>query len=162
MNPLRDFFYSNPSHIFHGMDKAHLDHLMACATEREFARDEVIFRCGDPAAFFYLIYIGEVAIRIPGYERGDSNVQVLSTGNVLGVSWLMEPYEYRFDAVAVEPTRTLAFDAAALRKQFTADYHFGYDMLLRFTSTIARRLEAARLQMREMARESGGQGPAVI
>lgn len=154
MNPMRDFFYANPSHIFHGMDKSQLDALMACATEREYSAGGYIFRAGDPASHFYLIYIGEVAVRIPGYQRGDSTVQLLTTGNVLGISWMMEPFAYCFDAVAIEPTRALAFDAAALRLNFTSDYRFGYELLLRFTTTIARRLEAARLQMREMARES--------
>jgi len=155
MNPIRGFFTSNPSHIFHGLDQAHQDRMLSCATEREFAAGEYVFRAGDRATHFYLIYIGEIAIRIPGYERGDSSVQSLSTGQVLGISWMMEPFEYRFDAVAVEPSRVLAFDAAALRAQFTDDYRFGYELLLRFTTAIARRLEAARLQMREMARESG-------
>ncbi len=154
MNPIRDFFYTNPSHIFYGMDVPHLDLLMASATERECERGTHVFHAGDRATHFFLIYIGEMAIRVPGYTRGDSTVQSLSTGNVLGISWLMEPYQYRFDAVAVEPSRLLAFDAAAVRAAFKTDYRFGYELLLRFTDTIARRLEAARLQMREMAREA--------
>lgn len=155
MNPMRDFFYANPSHIFHGMDKSQLDLMLSCSSEREFAAGEQIFRCGDAATHFFLIYVGEIAVRIPGYRRGDSTVQVLTTGNVLGISWMMEPYEYCFDAVATEPTRVLAFDAAAMRALFVQDYRFGYEVLLRFTTTIARRLEASRLQMCEMARESG-------
>ncbi|MCE9616712.1 MAG: cyclic nucleotide-binding domain-containing protein [Lentisphaerae bacterium] len=154
MNPLRDFFYSNPSHIFHGMAKEHLDLLLACASEVEFAPGTTIFKTGDSASRFYLIYLGEVAVRVPGYQRGDATVESLTTGQVLGISWLMEPYVYKFDAVAEEPTRALAFDAAAVRTQCQSNPRFGFDLLLRFTNTIASRLEAARLQMQEMARES--------
>jgi CRP/FNR family cyclic AMP-dependent transcriptional regulator len=154
MKPIRDFFYVNPSHIFHGMEKSHMDAMMACADECDFKPQKMLFRAGDAASHFFLIYIGEVALRIPGYTRGDSTVQTLTTGNVVGISWIMEPHQYRFDGVATEPTRTLRFDADQLREMFKSDYHLGYELMLRFTTTIARRLEAARLQMREMAREA--------
>ena len=85
-------------------------------------------------------------------------MQELTTGELLGISWIMEPYEYRFDAVATEPCRVLAFDADALRDRIRDDYRFGYEVIVRLTRAIAKRLEATRLQMREMARESGSKG----
>ncbi|MDA0989925.1 MAG: cyclic nucleotide-binding domain-containing protein [Verrucomicrobia bacterium] len=154
MKPIESFFMSNPSHLFHGMQQDHLKRLLGCATERTYERGDYIFQAGSEATRFYLIYTGEVAIQVTGYTRGDATIQDVSTGELLGISWIMEPYEYRFDAIVTEACRVLEFDAEALRDRIEDDYHFGYEVIVRFTQAIAKRLEATRLQMREMAREA--------
>jgi CRP-like cAMP-binding protein len=87
---------------------------------------------------------------VHGRQRGDITIQTVSSGEVLGFSWMMEPYQYRFDALVLEPTMTRSFDAAKLRKVIEDELGFGYDLVRRFNLVISQRLQAARLQILDM------------
>jgi CRP-like cAMP-binding protein len=110
----------------------------------------MIFRQGDPASYFYVIRHGHVAIELPSAHGGAITIQTLSEGDVLGWSWLMEPYRYRFDARAVMLTRVLSFDGVCLRKKCEEDATLGYHLFKRFSGAIAQRLEATRLQLLDL------------
>jgi CRP/FNR family cyclic AMP-dependent transcriptional regulator len=86
-------------------------------------------------------------IELPGFERPHSEVQTLTTGDVLGLSWILEPYEYLFSARTADDVLALGFDAEATRALMKKDFEFGFELLMRFTRSTAARLEAARVQM---------------
>ena len=89
-------------------------------------------------------------MQVHGHKAGDITIQTISAGEVLGFSWMMEPYQYRFDAHVLEPTMTRRFDAKKLRAAMDADPAFGYDLVHRFNLIISQRLQASRLQILEM------------
>ena len=67
-------------------------------------------------------------------------------GEIVGASWLVPPYRWRFDARAVELTRAIGIDAECLRDKCEADHDLGYEMMKRFLPVIvaaARRHPAA-------------------
>jgi hypothetical protein len=70
----------------------------------------------------------------------------LGEGEILGVSWLVPPYRWDFDARAVGLVRAVAFDAACLRGKCEADHDLGYELMKRFVPELVRRMQAARLQ----------------
>jgi CRP-like cAMP-binding protein len=82
--------------FFEGLDHRYLQLLVGCASNVVFKVGESIIRQGEEANHFYLIRHGKVAvqIRIPG--RSPFTVQTLGEGDVLGWSWLLPPYQWRF------------------------------------------------------------------
>jgi CRP-like cAMP-binding protein len=107
----------------------------------------MIFREGDEANQFFLIREGRVAIEVFSEARGPVTIQTLNAGEILGWSWLVPPYFWRFDARAVDEVRALALDGKCLREKCETDPRLGYELLKRFALVITRRLEATRMQL---------------
>lgn len=135
---------------FAGLSDAQLRTLAGCAANVAFAAEEMIFREGGAADAFYLLRHGDVSLelRVPG--RSSALVQTLRPGDVLGWSWLFEPYRWHFDARARTPVRATAFDASCLRRKVAADHEFGYQLMQRFAAIMLERLQAARLQLLDL------------
>jgi len=130
-----------------GLEPRHLKILVGCASNVRFNADQFLFHEGEEANEFYMIREGKVAVQIQGAERGPITVQTIGEGDVLGWSWLIPPYRWRFDAKALELTRAIALDGKCLRTKSEEDHDLGYELLKRFAGIIVERLEAARLQL---------------
>ena len=74
-------------------------------------------------------------------------IQEIAEGSALGWSWLFEPYQWQFAAIAITPVRTIAMDAAELRRQFEEQPACGYHVLERVSHIMAERLHATRRQV---------------
>lgn len=133
--------------LFSGLAPDHLKLIAGCASNFKFDAGEVIMREGEAASTFYLLRYGRVAVEVFAPGRGRVTIQTLHKGDVLGWSWIVEPYRWHHDARALELTRGLAFDGACMRKKSAKDPSFGYELLKRFTPLIAQRLERAELQL---------------
>ncbi len=144
-NTLEPTLASHP--FLKGLDPALLALLVGCASNVRFDTNGVVFRDGEPANQFFLIREGKIAIEIPVPGRGETMIQTLGAGEVLGWSWLIAPYRWRFSARAVEPTRAIALDGKCLREKFDSNHHLGYELLKRFAPIIAQRVEATRMQL---------------
>ncbi|MBL8222353.1 MAG: cyclic nucleotide-binding domain-containing protein, partial [Bryobacterales bacterium] len=78
---------------------------------------EYIFRQGEEANHFYLIRQGKVTKEISPPQSEPLVVQTLEEGDILGWSWLVPPYQWKYDAKAVTMTRAIALDGACLRNK---------------------------------------------
>lgn len=132
-----------------GLASEYLHVIAGCATNVVFEAGQVIFREGEEADRFYLIRHGRVALEIH-MEQGPIVIQTISENDVLGWSWLVPPYRWRFDARALEVTRALALDGTCLRKKCDDNPAMGYELLKRFTLVLEERLQATRLQLLDM------------
>lgn len=122
--------------------------LMAgCSANVRFDAGEVIFREGEPANTFYLLRTGCVAIEIFFPHRGTVTITTINGGDVLGWSWLVPPYTWRFGATAVELTRALRLDAECLRTKCDVDPRLGYELFKRLSLVMAERLQATHFQL---------------
>ena len=130
-----------------GMDAEHIEFLTGCASNMRFEAGEFLARSGDATEHTYLLRSGRVALEVFVPGKGATRVQTIEGGEALGWSWLFPPYEWHFDARALESTRVLAFDGACLRKKLEADHHLGYEFLKRLIRAAHQRLERTRLQM---------------
>jgi len=130
-----------------GLKPEHLKILVGCASNVRFNAGQFLFHEGEEANEFYMIREGKVAVQIQGAERGPITVQTIGEGEVLGWSWLIPPYRWRFDGKALELTRAIALDGKCLRTKSEEDHDLGYQLLKRFAGIIVDRLEAARLQL---------------
>ncbi len=133
-----------------GMREAHLARIDACCTSQvSFEPGDTIFRKGQPAGACYLIETGEVALDAET-RGGTRTLQTLHEGDVLGWSWMIPPYRWRFDARAITGTTALALKASSLMQAKDYDHDLGYELMKRLFAVVVKRLEATRLQLLEM------------
>jgi CRP/FNR family cyclic AMP-dependent transcriptional regulator len=142
--------------FFKGLEAGYLELLARCATNREFASGEYIFRQGEIVNEFYLIRQGRVALEVHAAHRGPVTIQTLGKGDLLGISWLVSPYRALFDVRAAEITRTASIYATCLREKCEDDPRLGYELLKRFAEIMVQRLQATRLQLLDVY----GHGPS--
>jgi len=136
--------------FFKGLEEQHIQLIVGCAKNVRFDEGEIVFHEGDPAEQFYFIREGLVAVELMIPQRGFATLQTVSEGEVLGWSWLLAPYRWRFGARTLQPTRALAFDGKCLRGKCEEDHDLGYELLKRFTNVVTERLEATRLQLLDL------------
>jgi CRP/FNR family transcriptional regulator, cyclic AMP receptor protein len=133
--------------FFQNLPAEDLQLLTGCASNVSFKAGEVICREGDAANQFFVIRQGKVALEVYTPERGQVVLQTIGTGEILGWSWLIPPYKWRFDARALELTRALALDGECLRNKCEANPRLGYELLKRVAQVFTERLLATRLQL---------------
>lgn len=133
--------------FFAGLDGGFTGLMVACASNVRFKRGDYIFKEGDPANTFYLLREGKVALEVFAPQRKPIIVATLGEGEILGWSWLLAPYQWKFHAHAVDDVRAIALDGKCLRTKCEENHDLGYEVLKRFTQIIERRLEATRLQL---------------
>lgn len=129
------------------LDSRHLELIVGCASNVRFDPGHFIFRDGEEANQFYVLRHGKVALEIVAPQRGPIIVETLGEGEILGWSWLIPPYNWHFDARAVELTRAIALDGKCLRTKCEQDHDLGYELLKRFAHIMEQRLEATQLQL---------------
>lgn len=133
--------------FFEGLPSRHIDLLVSDATEARFETREIIVREGDTAHEFHLIREGKVAIEIFTPDRGPITIQTLGAGELLGWSWLLQPFRWNFDAQATEPTDVITFNAERIRAACSSNPEFGFELMSRFVPLIVQRLQATRMQL---------------
>jgi len=124
--------------------------LSGCARNQVLSPGEEIMREGDAADAFYIVRAGGVAIvtQVPG--RGEITIETLHAGDLLGWSWLVEPYRNAFGARALGATRVLALDGVCLRGKCEADPALGYALLKLLASVFAQRLRDTRVRLLDL------------
>lgn len=133
--------------FFASMPDAFCELVCGCAKNARFGAAQYLFREGEPADWFYLIRHGRVALALTAPGRGEVAFQTVGEGELAGVSWLIPPYRWTYDARAVEDTRAIAVNALCLREKCEADHDLGYEMMKRFMPVLIERLQATRLQI---------------
>lgn len=133
--------------FFEGLADDHLATVADCANEARFAVGEPIFHEGEAADRFYVIRSGRVTVEVFRLDQGPIVVQELASGDLLGWSWLVPPYRWRFDARAREETLAYAIDGCSLRARCDQDPSLGYALLRRIAAAMERRLMGARQEL---------------
>lgn len=135
--------------FFAGLDAAYMQFLVEQAQRCHADQNQILFRHGNRATWFYLISHGEVSIEIPAIEGPTMQLQSLGAGRILGWSWLIPPYKWSFQARAVEASELIAINGAAVLERCEEDPRFGYELFKRFSALMSRRLSEARARMME-------------
>ena len=144
MKTLADLIAEHP--LFAGLPRGVCDYVAGCGRNRVVAAGAYVFREGDAADEFLLLRHGHVALETYSPVRGGFRFQTLGPSEMLGVSWLVPPYQWDFDARALETVRAIAFDARCLRDKCDEDPALGYALMKRFVPILVQRMQAARLQ----------------
>jgi CRP/FNR family transcriptional regulator, cyclic AMP receptor protein len=130
-----------------GMPSAQLIELAERCEHTSIPSRQRLFDEGSQAARFWIIDAGRVTLdaSVPG--EGRVIIETLGRGDVIGLSWMLPPYQWRFGAVAVQPTQAFVFDAAAVRAACDADPVLGYEISRRFSAVVVHRLQATRARL---------------
>ncbi|MCC5793244.1 MAG: cyclic nucleotide-binding domain-containing protein [Chromatiales bacterium] len=121
--------------------------LAGCARNVRFSAGSYLFREGDPADSLYLLREGRVALEAAAPGRGALDFLSVGPGEIVGVSWLVPPYRWAWDARATTDTRGISFDATCVRAKCEADPALGYALMKRFLPVLLERLHAVRWQV---------------
>ena len=140
--------------FFSGMDPRYLQLAVGCAANVRFNAGELIFQQGYDAEHFYLIRAGKVALEFHVPGRGGLTIQTLGAGEVLGWSWLVPPYNWRFDGRAAEVTRAIVFDGKCLRGKCEEDHELGYELQKRVIAILGQHLDATRFRLLDIYRDA--------
>ena len=155
MQTLEELIALSP--VFAGLAGEHLAVIAACAVNEHFDAGERLFEEGRPAERFFLIRAGAVALEVDAPGRGAIVLETLHDGEVVGWSWLFEPYRWQFDGRAVHTTRVVSFDGTCLRGKCEADHELGYELMRRFAASLIDRLQATRLQLLDVYGHAGAE-----
>ena len=130
-----------------GMTPEHLDLLARHAREAELKAGQVVLPQSQSAYQFYLMTGGKMAVesRIP---RADALLlQVVNEGDVLGWSWLFPPFNWHFQARALEPSKAIVLDGASLLVACENDHSLGFELMTRLAQVVVNRSQAARKRL---------------
>lgn len=135
--------------VFESLSDPDLDRIVALAQPSDWEAGATLFGEGSPAKDLFVLEKGKIALQMH-LSTGNSQlakrvtVDVVTKGDVVGWSAVVEPYKYNFTAVCLEPTRLLGIDGSKLRGLLRDDYRMGYEVLRRLIQVVASRLDETR------------------
>ncbi|MFF3572828.1 Crp/Fnr family transcriptional regulator [Nocardia jiangxiensis] len=107
---------------------------------------------GQVADRCWLIHSGRILLTAYVVGRGDVRVQTLGRGELLGWSWRVPPYRWRFSARVVQPTAATEFSAAALNQLTAVDPEFDRALSAMLFEALLERLQATRARLLDLYR----------
>jgi CRP/FNR family transcriptional regulator, cyclic AMP receptor protein len=130
-----------------GLPAAYLERLASMSRHISLPAQSRLFDEDMAAHNFWIIDAGQVALDalVPG--KGRVVIEKLGRGDVVGLSWLEPPYQFRYGAVTTQPMQAFEFDAAQVRAACREDPAFGYAVLDRFLGVAYHRLQATRARL---------------
>jgi len=148
MRTIAEYLGDHP--FFADLDAASVQQLAACARNDHLRAGEYLFREGGSAEHFYVIMRGRIAIELYTANTGPHVLETAVEGEVLDWPWLIPPYQWLFDARAVEPTSVVSLESACLRGKCDDDPRLGYEFALRVAQMMSHRLVAARVRLLDL------------
>ncbi|HEU5416348.1 MAG TPA: cyclic nucleotide-binding domain-containing protein [Streptosporangiaceae bacterium] len=130
-----------------GMPPDQLAELASLSRHVIFPAGERLFEEGGTADTFWIIDAGQVTLdaSVPG--RGRVTIERLGRNDVVGLSWLTPPYQWRYGAVTASGVQAFAFDARAVRAACAADPVLGAEIYRRFCAAVVHRLQVTRARL---------------
>jgi len=133
--------------VFAGLVPEQLALIAGCGRNSHVEAGTLLLREGDLADQFFLIRRGAVSLEVHAPGRASLRIETLEAGEVVGWSWLFEPFRWQLDGRAIGPCELIEFDGACLRGKCDTNHELGYQLMRRFARNIVDRLQATRLQL---------------
>jgi CRP/FNR family transcriptional regulator, cyclic AMP receptor protein len=123
-----------------GMADGHLAKLATLCGHVAMPARQRLFDEGATADRFWLIDAGQVTLdtTVPG--QGRLVIATLGRGDVVGLGWLLPPYQWRLGAVTTQPMQAFEFDARAVRAACDEDPSLGYELSRRILAVVVDRM----------------------
>jgi CRP/FNR family transcriptional regulator, cyclic AMP receptor protein len=147
----------NAHRFLRGMPRDELAELSKSASVAAFPAGRRLFAEHGNATRFWLIRSGRVTLDLRVLGGGHVVIETLGMGDVLGLSWLLPPFQWTFGAVAAGPVEAFEFDALSVRARCASDPGLGYELMRRFNEVSAHRLHATRLRLLRTSSDSRNQ-----
>lgn len=152
-NPVTAILGGQP--FLRGMPPRQLEVLAGLARHDKYPAGHRLFEEGGIADRFWVIDAGQVTLEASVPGRGLIILEKLGRSDVLGLSWLAPPGQWRFGAVASQPMQAFAFDAAAVRAASDADPVLGYELSRRLSAVVVHRLQVTRSRLLRASAHEG-------
>jgi signal-transduction protein with cAMP-binding, CBS, and nucleotidyltransferase domain len=144
MEALRKALQTHP--FMSAFSQEEIQALLPLAKFTSFRENQTVFKQGQNADKFYLVISGLINVGIDPKIHGILSIQQVTDGEALGWSWLIPPYIWQYDAIAIENTKCIEINAVQLRQLFEKDHKFGYHFSRQVLQVVSRRLTATRIQ----------------
>ena len=144
INTLKEFtFFKN----FHDDQ---LTKLTSLAKEESYPAGAQIYQKGEEAKGLYMVNSGKVVLFMDNYVGPHKppmqvTVDIITKGESMGWSAIVEPYIYTLSALSMEDVKLVAFEALALRKLMEEDCALGFKMMQAVAKVISLRLTHTRV-----------------
>lgn len=147
--------------FFEGLPDTLLWHLARVGEPTTFAADALLFRQGDPRAFFAVVLDGNVAIERTAPGNGDVPVRLATfgPGSVLGEGVLLDGGVHGSSGRATRETHILAFRTGPLESVLKNEPALHAALVSRAARELAARLHGADALLAGGARGAGFGGP---
>ncbi|MEO7931591.1 MAG: Crp/Fnr family transcriptional regulator [Chthoniobacterales bacterium] len=109
------------------------------AMRTRFKKGEIIFRENEGADRFYIIENGYIDLGYFGPGE-DQLIETLGPGEVLGYSWMFEPYRWQSDAKAASDVEAIFCYATPLRALCENDPQMGWELTTWCAAILQKRL----------------------
>jgi CRP/FNR family cyclic AMP-dependent transcriptional regulator len=136
--------------FFKGFSDQELEKLAAVATEETYDAGIQMYKNGDPARGLFLLQEGKVILVMDGYlgphkPSMQVTVDVVTKGESMGWSAVVEPYIYTLGALCIDRAKVIALEAPGLRKLMDEDTCLGYRIMKATAKVISNRLTHTRI-----------------
>ena len=131
--------------FFKGFSESELKKFAEIATEQTYKAGVQLYKKGDPAKNLALLEEGKVLMTLETYVGPQRppmqvTVDIVTKGEAMGWSSVVEPYIYTLGARCIDDSRLIMFDAAKLRQILDADKALGFKFIHAVAKVIATRL----------------------
>lgn len=133
--------------FFEDLSTKDLTFIEGCGKNVLFHEGQIIASPGDPADEFYLIRQGSVALAAGTPPRKPFIFQTLGANEILGLSWLIPPYQWTVSAQAQSTTRAIAIDGVCLRQKCEEDPRLGFKLMKHLVQILVMRADASLLHL---------------
>jgi len=136
--------------FFKDFSNEQLKKMASLAKEETYQAGTQLYANGDEARSLYLLKEGKVALFMdnymgPGKPPMQVTIDMITKGESMGWSAVVEPFIYTLSARCLEDTKLIAFDSVKLRKKMDADCDLGFKIMQSTAKVIATRLTHTRI-----------------
>ncbi len=136
--------------FFRDFSESECEKLLPIAEEIEVESGTQMYRKGDPASHFYLVREGKIILKMESYMGPhkpplEVTVDIITGGDAMGWSAVVDPYIYTLGALAVDRSSLIGLKTQELRDLMNRDVSLGYKIMQQTTKLIAHRLNHTRI-----------------
>lgn len=138
--------------LFQGLAPAQMAILSGMLFEKQFQKDDVLFKQGDPAAILYVVCTGKINICHKPYDGDELVMAAIEPYGVFGWSAALGHPSYTSRAVAVDAGTAIAIHGAKLRCFCLQQPEAGVLILERLAGVVAERRQTMQQQVLHLLR----------
>lgn len=136
--------------FFQGFTDAQLKKLASIAVEESCEAGTTMYQKGDTARSLFLVREGKIVLTMDSYmgphrPAMQITVDVITKGETMGWSALVEPYIYTLGALCIDRAGMISLDSMKLRSLLNRDSRLGYKMMQAIAKVVAQRLNHTRI-----------------
>jgi CRP-like cAMP-binding protein len=132
------------------LDDRHFELFEELSSELELEYDERLFRENEEANRFFIVTSGIMALEMSRPALPPATVQTLGAGELLGLSWRLDPHRWMWTARAMTPVHLAVFDAPEMRDACARDPELDRLMWEIIATQASQRLHQARVQLLDL------------